>query len=219
MAQDFVALYGETTGAFRTTVGWAYDSLNSALFPSEGLLSRFSLEATIPGSELEYYRANVELGAYFPLSKYLTLRSKLEIGYGDAYGDDTMELPFYKNYFVGGSSSLRGFESRSLGPRDINTDQPIGGNRRALVNFELFMPVFGLENDDSGMRLSLFLDGGMVYGTDQDYRQEPMRYSGGAAFYWFSPIGPLSFSYGVPLNEQPGDDIERVQFSIGVPLR
>jgi len=46
-----------------------------------------------------------------------------------------------------------------------------------------------------------------------------LRYSAGLAFNWFSPVGPLSFSYAVPLNDKPGDRTEAFQFTLGVPFR
>jgi len=46
-----------------------------------------------------------------------------------------------------------------------------------------------------------------------------LRYSSGLAFNWYSPVGPLSFSYAIPLNDKPGDRTESFQFTLGVPLR
>ena len=69
------------------------------------------------------------------------------------------------------------------------------------------------------MRISLFTDGGMVYGPGEKLDLGQLRYSAGLAFNWFSPVGPLSFSYAIPLNDKPGDRIESFQFTLGVPLR
>lgn len=218
VAQHFVRQYGRKNGALKVTGGWSQDSLNSAIFPSDGAFERISVEATIPGSELEYYRTSLSAGIYFPISKAVTFRTKggYDVGYG--YGDTT-SLPFYKNYFAGGSNTVRAYRPRSLGPRDGNTDQPIGGNKRILANMELFFPMPGTDSEDKAMRLSLFVDSGMVYGPGHPPDTDLLKYSSGLAFSWFSPIGPLSFSYGVPLNEEEDDDIERIQFSIGVPFR
>jgi outer membrane protein insertion porin family len=69
------------------------------------------------------------------------------------------------------------------------------------------------------MRLSLFVDGGMVYGPGERFDLGQLRYSAGLAFNWFSPVGPLSFSYAKPLNEKPGDQKESLQFTLGVPFK
>jgi outer membrane protein insertion porin family len=144
---------------------------------------------------------------------------KGELGYGNGYGD-TDGLPFYKNFYAGGSSTVRGYSSRSLGPRDsLPPNDPIGGNRRILLNTELLFPLPGSSADNKSMRLSIFADGGMVYGPDEKVELGQLRYSAGLAFNWFSPVGPLSFSYAIPLNDKPGDETESFQFTLGVPLR
>jgi outer membrane protein insertion porin family len=99
-------------------------------------------------------------------------------------------------------------------------NDPIGGNRRVLVNMELLFPLPGSSLDNKSMRLSVFADGGMVYGPGvQPADQNQLRYSSGLAFNWYSPVGPLSFSYAIPLNDKPGDHAESFQFTLGVPLR
>jgi outer membrane protein insertion porin family len=218
VARHFVQQYGRKNGALKVTAGWSQDSLNSAIFPTSGAFERISVEATIPGSDIEYYRTTLSAGIYLPVSKAVTFRTKAgyDVGYG--YGDTTT-LPFYKNYFAGGSNTVRAYRPRSLGPRDGTTDQPIGGNKRILANMELFFPMPGTDTDNKAMRLSLFVDSGMVYGPGADPDTSLLKYSSGLAFSWFSPIGPLSFSYGFPLNEEEEDKTEKIQFTIGVPFR
>lgn len=218
VAKDFVAMEGSPVKSGKLTLGWSSDSLDSALFPTRGTLHRVTAEVAVPGGDIEYYRLSYTLGSYWPLSESLTLKGRADFGYGDGYGDTEM-LPFFKNFFAGGSSTVRGFRSSSLGPRDVAVDQPIGGNRRALINTELLFPVPGLARDDKSMRLSTFIDGGMVYGPTERFDLGELRYSAGLAFNWFSPVGPLSFSYAIPLNEKPGDRTESFQFTLGVPFR
>ena len=219
VAQDFVATEGSPVSSIKLTVGWSSDSLDSAIFPTRGSIQRLTGEVSLPGSEIEYYKITYLLGQYWPLSATTTLRAKAELGYGDGYGDAN-GLPFFKNYFAGGSSTVRGFQSRSLGPRDtLPPNDPIGGNRRVLVNSEFSFPMPGVSADDKTMRLSVFVDGGMVYGAGETLDLGQLRYSTGLAFNWFSPVGPLSFSYAIPLNDKPGDQTESFQFTLGVPFR
>jgi outer membrane protein insertion porin family len=75
------------------------------------------------------------------------------------------------------------------------------------------MPGFTKEKS---VRLSMFLDGGAVYGDPtQTLASEGMRYSSGMAITWFSPVGPLKFSYGMPIAPQLQDKIQRFQFTLG----
>jgi outer membrane protein insertion porin family len=218
VAKDFVATEGSPVKSIKTTLGWSSDSLDSALFPTKGTLQRISTEITVPRSDVEYYRANYTLGRFWPLTESTTFKARVDLGYGGGYRDTTM-LPFFKNFFAGGSSTVRGYRSSSLGPRDPAVDQPVGGNRRVLVNSELLFPVPGVTQESKSMRLSFFVDGGMVYGSDERLDLGELRYSAGLAFNWFSPVGPLSFSYARPLNDKPGDQKETLQFTLGVPFR
>ena len=218
VAKDFVAREGSPVKAAKLTLGWSSDSLDSALFPTRGTLQRVTGEASVPGSDIEYYRLTYTLGRYWPLTENTSFKARTDFGYGDGYGETEM-LPFFKNFYAGGSSSVRGYRSSSLGPRDPVVDEPIGGTRRVLANAELLFPVPGVTRDEKSMRLSVFVDGGMVYGPDDKFDLGELRYSAGLAFNWFSPVGPLSFSYAVPLNEKPGDRTEAFQFTLGVPFR
>jgi outer membrane protein insertion porin family len=219
VAQDFVAKHGSSNTVLKTTIGWSHDSLDSLLLPTSGALQRFSAEISVPGTDIEYYKLTYLAGRYWPLSENYTFKVKAELGYGNSYGG-TDSLPFYKNFFAGGSSTVRGFSSRSLGPKDtLPPNDPIGGNRRVLVNMEMLFPLPGSSRDNKSMRLSLFADGGMVYGSGEPVDLGQLRYSSGLAFNWYSPVGPLSFSYAIPLNDKPGDRTESFQFTLGVPLR
>lgn len=202
----------------KTTVSWAIDTLDSAIFPTKGSYNRLSLEYMLPGSELEYYRASYDFSVYFPVTEASNFRFKFGYDQGDGYGDID-ELPFFKNYFAGGSNTIRGYKPRSLGPLDSLTGDPIGGSKRLLVNMEYFFKMPGSKEDNQSMRLSLFVDGGMVYSPDEKVDAGTLRYAGGLAFNWFSPVGPLSISYGIAINDEKGDETERVSFSLGIPLR
>lgn len=219
VAQDFVSRHGNTNNLLVGNVGWASDSLDSTLLPTSGVIQRVNGEVGVPGSDLEYYKINYLLGRYWPVGTRSSLRLKGEIGYGEGFGS-TNELPFFKNYFAGGSNTIRGFKSRSLGPRDARyPDDPIGGNKRVLANAELFFPVPGSSRDNKAMRMSWFVDSGMVWGESQKIELAELRYSTGLSFNWFSPVGPLSFSYGIPLRKKTEDKTEGFQFTLGVPFR
>jgi outer membrane protein insertion porin family len=107
-----------------------------------------------------------------------------------------------QKFYAGGATG--GASSRSLGPKDVGGPDPtlpVGGDRRILGNTELLFPMPGVA-DNSAMRLSVFIDGGMVYGTGTTVDLNELRYAAGVAFSWYSPVGPLSISYALPLNER-----------------
>lgn len=213
--REFIDLFPENE-LLKFTTAFAHDTRDSLLYPTSGKSLRLSLEASVPGSDLEYYRVNLDSNIYFPITNKAAFKLALGLGYGDGFGD-TEGLPFFKNYFVGGSSSVRGFEARSLGPRDSSDfPDPFGGSKRVLFNSSLLLPIGDGALDK---RVSLFVDGGQVFANDDSIDFDEIRFSAGVGFNWVSPVGPLSVSYAIPLNEEEGDEVEKFQFSIGTLLQ
>ena len=111
------------------------------------------------------------------------------------------------------SSKLRGFESGKFGPKDGN--EYVGGNYASAVNFNSTLPNFFSANDD--IDLSLFLDAATIREVDYDSSLESskVRSSTGISVNWFTILGPLSFSYAIPLTSEPSDTTESFRFRIG----
>ncbi|MDP7518172.1 MAG: outer membrane protein assembly factor BamA [Arenicellales bacterium] len=210
---SFIDLRPNNTN-FNLTTGFSKDTRDSIFFPKTGFYRRISGEAAIPGSDLEYYKVSLRGSWYRRLAGRLVFNLRGDVGYGDGYGG-LEQLPFFKNYYAGGASSVRGFESRSLGPVSSNLDSdPLGGNIRTVASMEMFAAIPGLE-DSNDKRLSVFFDSGQVFGEDQNLEFDQLRLSVGAGFHWFSPVGPISLSYGYPLNDKAGDDVKKIQFTLG----
>lgn len=90
---DYIDAVGSRTfHAWRTELAWARDSRNDYLQPTRGTLQRVSLETTLPGSTVEYYKLNYEFSKYWPINRHLVLNTRFELGYGDSYGDDISRI-------------------------------------------------------------------------------------------------------------------------------
>jgi outer membrane protein insertion porin family len=112
----FLDVYGDKYTEFTLTTAWTQSTLNRGQLATRGHSQSVSFEVAVPGSDLEYYKIMYNGQMFVPLNDTFTLRFHTELGYGDGYGNvDT--LPFYTNFYAGGYSSVRGFESSSLGPR------------------------------------------------------------------------------------------------------
>lgn len=214
---DFIAVNGAINDTFQLFGSWGYDSRNRRIFATEGSLSRLSGEIAVPGSDLEYYKVDFRQLNYFPLGKSVTLATNLNLGYGDAIGN-TAGYPPYKNYFAGGSSSIRGYDANSVGPKDtITTNDPIGGKVKIVGNVDLILP--NPFADTSGStRISLFLDAGSVFEDASTIESSDFRYTTGIAFIWLTPVGAMRFNFAEALNEQEGDSTKSFQFSLGSPF-
>ena len=212
LQQSFVDRNGKQNWTVNTSLGWLHDSRNRAIFPDEGWRQHFTGQLALPGSQLQYFRLNAEQQYFKGLTKNLTLILSSTVSYGDGYGD-TDTLPFFKNYFAGGISTIRGFNINALGPRDENNDQT-GGNLRLLGSAGLRFPTPFV--DPKSAQLTTFIDFGQVYDTLRDEVDlSDLRYSAGLAVTWFSPLGPLTISLARPLNAKSNDDTQFFQFSVG----
>ena len=229
---DFENSNGDTFLNFNLGAFWLHDSRNSSVFPSRGGTQRLNANITIPGSDLQYYKLSYDNRYWIPLSKYFTLSTLATISYGDGYSQ-TDKLPFFVNYFAGGTGSVRGYRANSLGPRDsrlissasltpgfiiknneVDVD-PLGGNVELVGSIGLkFPPPFKSMRNNA--RFELFMDGGNVFDSDSgNISLAEFRYAYGLSGTWLSPLGALTLSYAFPVKNQSGDDIERFQFSFG----
>jgi len=118
---DFVNAEGNIFETLNLQTQWQRVTLNRGMYPTDGASTAISLSATVPGSDINYYRVNLRQKFYQPLGGDFVFGFNGEIGYLSAFGD-TNETPFYQNFFAGGPRSLRGFESNTLGPR--STEAP-----------------------------------------------------------------------------------------------
>ena len=108
---------------------------------------------------------------------------------------------------------LRGFESGKIGPKDGN--QYIGGNYATALNLNSTLPNLLYENEN--IDFNFFIDLANVWEVDYNSSLDSnqIRSAAGIAVNWFSPIGPLTFSYALPLTEAKSDITEKFRFQIG----
>jgi len=214
---------------------FSHDTRNRTVFATAGSQQVIGMNMTVPGSDLEYYKINYRTNNYLQVTSATTLLLRSNLSYGDGYGE-TNGLPFFERYFAGGIRTVRGFRSNSLGPRDPDTNSPIGGNMRVTAGADYIFPIPFVEKPPSSVRFSAFLDIGNVFldnfhtfnaaEGENGFQLDQLRSSVGLSLVWVSPIGPLRFSYAETLNDVSGtrdsagnfvsgDDLRAFQFSIG----
>ena len=227
--KTYVEKFGKNPWSVAATIGWARDSRDSSLAPNRGVYQRLNGEIGLPGLDIEYYKFTYQYQHYWPVTKNLTLAFNGQVGYGDVYGKIDM-FPFFKNFYVGGIGSVRGFESGSLGPTESDpgnyssSTNYLGGDRMMNASVELLAPLPG---GDRTLRIFTFLDTGYAWGYKgtrvngvMQYERQPidfgdLRVSTGIGIAWISPLGPLKFSIAYPLKKEEGDKTQRFQFQIG----
>jgi outer membrane protein insertion porin family len=211
---DFVETNGDVFDDVEFITSWVRDTRDRAIFANSGARQTVILETDLPGSDLNYYRLTYLHTRFFPLYRSFVLRTNLDLGYGDGYGDDDT-LPFFRNFYAGGITTVRGFKGNSLGPKD-EYGRALGANSRIVGQMDLLFPPpgGGFENT---MRFGVFLDVGNVFDLEngQSINADEFRASAGGSLSWMSPIGPLIFSVAYPFKQGDDDEIEIFQFSVG----
>lgn len=149
---------------FDMNISLSRSTLNRGTFPSDGSQQSLSYKMTTPNSDVNYFKINLDTKWYFPITRdqSWTVLAKFQLGYGNGYGSiegNDQILPFWENFRAGGSGTLRGFESNTVGPRAIY--------RRPTTI--------------SGTPDSVDSDSGCCLGTDHDFIQTSKRSVGGNA--------------------------------------
>lgn len=200
---------------YKLDLSYSHDTRNRTIFPSDGSIFTLGGEVATQATDeaVSFYKGRLRNRHFFPLNRSLTLSGNIELSYAQPMGDSTI-LPPFEYYFAGGIRSVRGYRTSSLGYKDSNGD-PEGGDARALLNLELLFPPPFSEGSDS-TRLSTFIDGGNVFDTTRDDDYTDLRYSFGVGVNWFTPVGPLVFSYAKAVNPDDDDETEAFQFTMGM---
>lgn len=185
------------------------DDRDDAFFPTEGSVISLSTEfAGGPLGGTSYFvKYEGEAVKYFSLPWDTTFSVHGSLGYVHSY--DGREVPIYEKYFLGGINSIRGFETRSVGPKDATTEDVIGGSTMMVANFEYLFPLFSQQS----LRGLVFFDAGNAYDQGIDFGD--IRTGAGVGVRWYSPLGPLRLELGFNLDPREGESASQWDFAIG----
>jgi outer membrane protein insertion porin family len=197
-----------TTGIGSVTPSIFYDSRDDSFNPTSGsrhgLTLKFASVAFL--SEVEFIKGTYQSSWYFPVRKGLVFA--LTIGGGIAYSfDSDKELPLVERFFLGGRTTVRGFQNDYLGPKGFD-DAPTGGNVFVLGNSELRKDI------GRGFGVVAFLDSGNVWKLPEDIGTK-VRYTVGTGLRYKTPVGPVRVDYGHKLDRESGESNGEVHFSFG----
>ena len=190
------------------TYALKYNRLDQNFQPSDGFINYFS--QTLPIISDDQTIENMfTSAAYHSVSDNFILSAKFYLKAVNSFDDD---VRISKRAYVP-ARRLRGFESGKIGPKDGT--QYVGGNYASSLNLNSSVPNIFFENES--IDVNLFLDMANVWEVDYNSSidSNKIRSATGVAIDWFSPIGPLSFSYAIPLSEANSDVTEKFRFQIG----
>ena len=204
------------------------NTLNHAFDPTAGSFQDLGVEvAGLGGTQFVKIEARERWYYTFLRSKALgdfTYSIGATLGYG--FGNEGLngdDLPLFERYFPGGINSIRGFETRTLGPREVRKNifgqvvdtTPIGGSQQVILNNEIIFPIV----QGIGLKGVVFIDAGNAYSTEEGINIDQTRVAAGAGIRWLSPLGPFRIELGKPLVSKEFDEESLVLFSFGGPFQ
>lgn len=190
-----------------------YDGRDNRFTPNSGLYWRINQDIAGLGGDDRFLRHELQTEYYLPVAKKWTLAFAGAAGNIFGLGKD---VRINQRFFIG-NKEIRGFANAGIGPRDVNTEDALGGNTYYAVSGEVRFPL-GLP-DDLGVTGAAFVDAGSLFGLDLtgpgiEDSGSP-RVSAGVGVAWASPFGPIRLDFAQALLKEDYDETELVRFSFG----
>lgn len=202
-------------GVITSSVGYdlTFDTRDERFEPNEGVIIRGGQDIAGLGGDARYVRTSLLWAYYYPFTEGYV--GSLTINGGAIYGLG-YDITVTDRYFVGGDN-FRGFESGGLGPRDLDTDDSVGGNAFYVGTASFRFPLS--ISEDLPITGRVFSDFGTLSGVDG--RGSGLEDSGlirasvGVGVSWRSPFGPIRVDIAAPVRKESYDKEELFRFSFG----
>jgi len=208
-------------------LGYTYsiDQRNDPEEPTGGYTFYWDQDFGTPLGDTKFLASGGGASYFYELSEDFVLSTRFDGGY--VFGYDGEDVRLNNRYFKGGSS-FRGFEPSGVGPRDVTTDDALGGKAFAIGSVQLSVPLFLPE--ELGIKGAIFSDFGSVGLTDDEdqliffngvvtrsqIRDDfALRASGGFSVFWESPFGPVRVDFAEAFLKEDYDKDQFFRFSAG----
>jgi len=183
----------------------SFDSTDDHNFPRNGTKANTSLELAGIGGDAKFTKSFSRYRYFHSLKKEYELDWILRYKASLQFLIDNGKITQGDSLYLGGVSTLRGFESFAFGPESSSSEPAL---KQMFANsLELSFPLFSEK-----MRWNLFYDYGMI---GEDKFSETKRSSVGAALEWISPVGPIQLIFAEPLDDKAGDKTSSFEFTLG----
>lgn len=215
------------------TLTLEYDKRDDRFAPSKGLYASTSMEYAGIGGNIDYTKGTASVRYYKKIFWDLVWRNQLSYGFITPNGTSRTGVPFNELFLLGGANTLRGYNWYSIGARKFSqtvfnqamasgktqyeadnlAQVPFGGTQELFYNLEFQFPLV----TEAGIQGVVFYDVGEA---ENGIVFPLLRQDVGFGFRWFSPIGPLRFEWGFPIQRQVQFNEPPVyfEFAIGAPF-
>ena len=218
--QEEINRHGDTTLTSLVGTALSFDKRNHPKTPTSGYMISASADFAGLGGDVQYVRMGAEGRAYYPVTEKITLVGRVIGGTIAGWGDDDVRIT---DLYYRGGETVRGFERGGFGPRDLKTDDAIGGTSYWAATAEVRFPI-PLIPEEIGISGAIFADAGTLWDTNDLAREldstgdirlvdeNAIRSSIGASLLWNSPVGPLRVDYSHILSKEVYDKDEVLRF-------
>ncbi|CAN5219342.1 outer membrane protein assembly factor BamA [soil metagenome] len=217
------ALCEQVGASLNSSAGYTLgiDRRNDPVRPTRGFSATLRQDLAGLGGDVNYVKTEVEGTIYYGITPKWVVSVAGSLGYVGGWSGDAVRI---NDRFFKGGNTFRGFETAGMGPRDIATNDALGGNFYTVGTIELTVP--NLLPDTYGIRTSLFADVGTLGVLDEKYTLTTagvkdanivddlsLRASAGLSIHWKSPMGPIRFDLSRILSSEDYDRTETFRFS------
>ncbi|MCF6331174.1 MAG: outer membrane protein assembly factor BamA [Sulfurimonas sp.] len=210
-SNDRFGFFFESYAKSSLKISLSFDNTDDYYLPREGFVINQNFEKSGLGAEANYFKSRTKFSKYIGLKDYIGFDAIFRYKARYNFVADNGYLPISERFYIGGISSVRGYESYSISPTIIDNDgiqRRIGGEQTFSSSLELSLPLV----PKAKMRIVSYVDWGFI--GDDDIT-EYSRGGYGVGLEWFSPVGPIQLMFSQPLNKKEGDKISTFEFTMG----
>jgi len=191
------------------------NTIDNPIDPVNGSRQVLDVELAGLGGDQKFWLAEASNTWYYPFLETsfgpLVFSQRTSFGWGETF--DNEDFPLYRRFFPGGINSVRGYETRELGPTDGEGNE-YGGNKELVGNFDMIFPLIPA----MGLKGVVFYDIGQAFDDDENIEFSELRLAWGWGIRWRSPLAPIRVEFGYPIDKETGEKSVVTNFSFGAPL-
>lgn len=217
------ALCDQAGASLNSSAGYTLgiDRRNDPVRPTRGWTGTIRQDFAGLGGDVNYVKTEVESSVFYGITPAWIVSVNGSVGYVAGWSGDSVRI---NDRFFKGGNSFRGFENAGMGPRDLTTNDALGGNFYVVGTVELTVPNF--LPDTYGIKTSLFTDVGTLGVLDDRYTLTSaglqdanivddlsLRAASGVSIHWKSPMGPIRFDLSKVWSKEDYDRTESFRFS------
>jgi outer membrane protein insertion porin family len=201
----------------------SYNTLDNNKNPTDGIFGQFKQTLAGLGGDVNFVRSTVDVRRYQEVVPDVVSLVRLQGGHVAGWGGESLRM---LDHFFMGPNLVRGFEPAGIGPRDLTTNDALGGSLYWGASVELQTPLYFLPKD-IGIKIAAFADAGSLWDYQGPTFYAPtgetivpadssaLRSSAGVGVIWDSPLGPLRFDFAFPITKEGYDRTQVFRFSGG----